>query len=187
MSCYTHTQPTYSDIDATLPPLSTCSSKICFTSITQDLDLDIVQLGCWEDLSDTPRCYREAKSIICLCSTHLCNGSPPSLLPASPEITAFHVALFVLLIFVFMVCLGIILKRFSRNRADSLICDLEKNNDPGKFQQIQEISRGFRILNEEKIHVKNNDIDVESTTSCEEEDGQSLGFQEIVYIQEVGR
>ena len=62
---------------------------------------------------------------------------------------------------------------------DSLSCDLEKNNDPGKFQQFQEIGRGFRILNEEKIHVKNSDIDMES--SCEE-DGQSLGFQEIVYI-----
>ena len=182
MSCYTHTQPTYSDID-TLPPLSTCSSKICFTSITQDLDLDIVQLGCWEDLSDTPRCYREAKSIICLCSTHLCNGSPPSLLPASPEITAFHVALFVLLIFVFMVCLGIILKRFSRNnRAASLSCDLEKNNDPGKFQQIQEISRGFRILNEEKIHVKTNGIDMDSSWEEEDVDSLSLGFQEILYI-----
>ena len=41
---------------------------------------------------------------------------------------------------------------------------VEKNNDPGKFQQFQEFNRGFRILNEEKIHVKNNNIDVESTT-----------------------
>ena len=114
MSCYSST---YSDSDTTLSaalPLSTCSSPICFTSITRDLDLEIVQRGCWEDLSDPPGCYREAKSIVCLCSTHLCNSSPPSLLPVGPEITAFHVALFILLIFVFMLTLGIILKRISQ-------------------------------------------------------------------------
>ena len=124
--CYSGSA-TYSDIDtssATLPPLSTCSSPICFTSITQDLDLDIVQLGCWEDLSDTPRCYREAKSIICLCSTHLCNGSPPSLLPASPEITAFHFTLFVLLIFVFMVCSGANIYTGNRHFGDALFSNI---------------------------------------------------------------
>ena len=63
---------------------------------------------------------------------------------------------------------------------------MEMNNDPGKIQQFsarfQEICREFRILNEEKIAVNTNDIEIDVESSYEEEDRESLGFQEIVYI-----